>query len=103
MDKDITALEVELLDVASELLSHQGQQFKDLGLTPKLAIDRSGHGDRYSSELQIYFWSGQTVADAIEFHVFRRGEPAVTVGEASQWLEKALQDVLSRRNKRGST
>ena len=61
------------------------------------AIRRDAVADAtYESEMTVYFWRGRELVDALEFHVYRHGEPEFGLDDFREWLRSALGDVVNR-------
>jgi hypothetical protein len=57
-------------------------------------IVRRGAGKTYESELCIYFWRGNELCDALEFHIAREGKIVANETDVEAWLPKQLAPML---------
>ncbi len=87
--------EEAVLDVVASLLAGRSSELEEVGLTCRPEpLSRLGEG---TSELALNFVDSSGIADVIEFHVVKDGQPIASLQEVEAWLREALDDVVSRR------
>lgn len=88
-----------------KIIEERTSVFDEVGLTPELLEPRlSGSGTSFDSEIAIWFWDTNLLAqgkrcvvDLVEFHAVENGQPAMDLKDLVSWLPAVCEDVVDRR------
>jgi hypothetical protein len=93
----ITTAETEAEAVVTSQLHRIERRLRQLGVrVERKPIVRSGAGERYESEICVYFWRGNELLDALEFHIARGGVVVAQKADVESWLAEQLAHILEQ-------
>ena len=101
MTEEVSQFEIKIISLAKRTLVRAEQSLQEASLSPQIdepKRENIGKQDYYS-EIAIYFYDGNSFVDVIEFFIYRNGKPVASLSEFEEWLQKTLDDVISRRRR----
>lgn len=97
MTTDSEKLISDVNSMVEEAIKHNLARLTGVDLAPSVRPPRTT-ADEY--ELCIEFVGSKGIADVIEFHVVRNGQPVAELSAIRKWFDESLADVVQRADAR---
>ena len=97
---NINDFEALVIEIVEDILRKKQKDFTQLGIQPKLAEIKKYYDEknRYISEIEINFWSGNKFIDVLEFFIYFQGKQNATLSEIELWLDKSINNIIKQQN-----
>jgi hypothetical protein len=97
---DINNFETSVIEIIKDILGKKEKDFMRLGIQTKLGEIRKYHdiNNKYTSEIEINFWSGNKFIDVLEFFIYFQGKQNATLSEIELWLDKSINNIIKQQN-----
>lgn len=91
--------EASVLELVKEIIEKRFEDLTRLGLQVKISeIKKHSDSNKYTSEIEIDFWSENNFVDTLEFFVYFEGKQNATLLEIELWVNENINNIIEQLN-----
>jgi hypothetical protein len=96
MEQTITSFEKDMLDVVNKVIHEFSERFNSKGIQITSKFESNKIPESYFSEIELDFWKGGNLVDAMSLIIFINGQKYMDLFEADTWLKNEFSITLNK-------